>query len=398
MANILLVAHFCGEFDGGDNNRFNYLAKKLAENNSVELITSDYSHTKKHKRDIERINGGGLGYTITFIPEPAYAKNVSLNRFYSHYVFGRNLSKCFRRRSGKSPDVVYCAVPSLDAGYAAYSYCRKNNVPFIIDIQDLWPEAFRMVTNRALAEPVFRAMTRRADFIYKSADAIVAVSETYAGRAKQVNKNADAHSVYLGTELQTFDRLALENKPDKSDEIWLAYAGTLGHSYDLTVAIDAVSIAKDKGVNVKLIVMGDGPLKSKFEAHAASRRINAYFTGRLSYAKLAGMLKASNIAINPISRNAAQSIINKHADYAAAGLPVLNTQESPEYRKLVEDYEMGFNCDNNDSEDLAEKLLALCRDSGLRKIMSINSRRLAKEKFDRRKTYSKISEIINNSI
>ena len=43
---------------------------------------------------------------------------------------------------------------------------------------------------------------------------------------------------------------------------------------------------------------------------------------------MVGMLGVCDIAVNSISKGAAQSIINKHGDYAAAGLPVVNTQES----------------------------------------------------------------------
>lgn len=397
---ILIIAHFCGDFDGKDNNRFHYLAKLLVENEfNVELATSDFSHVRKAKRSSEDLER--LTYKVVYVTEPTYSKNVSLNRFYSHSILGLNMCRYLRNR--KVPDAIYCAIPSLDVASAAARYCHAQNIPFVIDVQDLWPEAFRMVVNTTLAEPIFYLMQRRADQIYSAADGIVAVSQTYATRALGVNKKCfKAHSVFLGTDLASFDRFALQNPPAKhclkpENEIWLAYAGTLGHSYDLAVVIDALAIVKQKGaLNIRFIVMGDGPLKSKFERQAVLNDINAVFTGRLRYDKLAGMLKASDIAVNPISLGAAQSIINKHADYAAAGLPVLNTQESLEYRALVEKYQMGFNCSSNDSEALAKNLLTLCADTNLRKIMSRNSRRLAEELFDRGHTYQEIVALIKS--
>ena len=67
------------------------------------------------------------------------------------------------------------------------------------------------------------------------------------------------NSVYLSTDLNEFDKLAKYNKfmGKPKDEIWLAYIGTLGHSYDLISVIDALKIIKDKGINsIKFIVMG----------------------------------------------------------------------------------------------------------------------------------------------
>jgi len=76
---------------------------------------------------------------------------------------------------------------------------------------------------------------------------------------------------------------------------------------------------------------------------------------------------------------------------------VLNTQESPEYRKLVNEYNIGFNCNNNDPNNLADKLLLLYKDEELRKKMGHNNRKLAETKFDRQQTYSTIIELIKGS-
>ena len=184
------------------------------------------------------------------------------------------------------------------------------------------------------------------------------------------------------------------NKP--SNEIWIAYIGTLGHSYDLISVIEALKILSDRGIsNIKFIVMGDGPLRYKFEEHASSLNVNVEFTGKLEYKKMVSILTSCDIAVNPIIKNSAASIINKHADYVAAGLPIINTQESPEFRSLLEENNAGLNCENNNPKDLADKVLRLCNDNILRKTMGQNSRKLAEEKFDRLQTYKEITKLLN---
>jgi len=391
---ILLVAHFCSSFGATSNNRFSNLAEKLSElDTSVELVTSDFLHQKKEKRVVSS-ELSRLKYKVTLINEPAYKKNVSIKRFYSHYKMARNLKKYLKTR--KVPDLIYCAVPSLDIALVAARYAKKNRVKFIIDIQDLWPEAFKMILNIPI---LFYPMKKIADYIYKTADEIIAVSETYKDRALRVNnKPIEGKTVYLGIDLKRFDTYfnqhQFHNKP--SNEIWLCYVGTLGHSYDLTTVIDALEIIMcDKGIdNIRFIVMGDGPLKSKFEDYSKSKQISILFTGRLPYDEMVGILGVCDIAVNPITRGAAGSIINKHADYAAAGLPVLNTQESLEYRNLVNSYNMGLNCNNNDPKDLAEKLIILFENPEMRIEMGKNSRRLAEDKFDRRNSYKVINDLI----
>lgn len=396
---ILILAHFCDDFDNSGNNRLSYIAKLLSESQyEIELVTSSFSHNKKKKREALTEN---IGYNVKFIFEPGYTKNVSLARFKSHFIMGKNLKKYLKVR--KKPDLIYCAIPSLDVAKIAAKYAEENDVCFILDIQDLWPEAFEMIFNIPIIKNLlFMPMRRKANYIYRAADEIISVSNTYAERALQVNKKCNkAQTIYLGTKLESFDALATKNrvvhKPE--DEFWLAYVGTLGHSYDLTCVLDALSIIKKQGVtNIKFVVLGDGPLQQKFEDYAKVMEVKVEFMGRLNYDKMIGILVECDAAVNPISPRAAQSIINKHGDYAAAGLPVLNTQECFEYRNLVDTYQMGINCVNNNAVDLASKITKLTEDKDLRKNMGLNSRKLAEDKFDRAKTYPIILDVINEKL
>lgn len=396
LKDIIFITHFTQVPGEAGNGRFHYIAERINKENAyVEVVTTSFSHRTKTRRNVTDEQRNSLSYKLTMLYEPGYFKNVSVKRLYSHYIMGKNLKKYLNNR--KKPDVIYCSVPSLSVAKVAANYAKKNNIKFIIDIQDLWPEAFRMVFNiPIISDMIFYPMRKKADFIYSTADEIIAVSQTYAERALKVNKKCKkANVVFLGTELAYFDRLAEENKIENKpyEEIWLAYIGTLGHSYDLCCVIDALSLIKNK-YNVKFIVMGDGPLRTKFKKYAEEQGINVHFTGRLDYGKMVGILSSCDIAVNPIVKGSAGSIINKHGDYAAAGLPVLNTQECLEYRQLLLEYNAGLNCENNNPADLAEKLSYLCENADLRKVMGQNSRKLAEDKFDRERNYRKILNML----
>ena len=209
-----------------------------------------------------------------------------------------------------------------------------------------------------------------------------------------VNQKCErAQSVFLGTDLSLFDRLAEGNRRfgKPGGEIELAYIGTLGYSYDLNCVIDALKLLRDRGVNnIRFVVIGDGPLRSRFEAYAQAQGVRADFMGRLDYGEMAGLLVSCDIAVNPIRGGSPSTILNKHGDYAAAGLPVINTQESPEYKSLIEAYECGINCGIGSAQDVAGAIERLASDAELRRQMGRNSRRLAKEKFDRKQTYRAI--------
>lgn len=393
MKDIVIIANFCDYETINGNNRFNYIANMLyKQGNKVELITSSFSHRRKVQRNRKQ----DKSYKIILINEPGYKKNISLKRFYSHYKWGSNIMSYLKKR--KKPDVVYCAVPSLTGPYNVSKYCNKNNIKFIIDIQDLWPEAFQMVFNIPVISSIFFFPFKMlANRIYSNANTIFGVSESYVRRGIEKNKNCKGYPVYIGTSMNIFDdnakkesNLKLKKMPD---DIYIAYCGTLGKSYDLKCVIDAIKIVNNK--HVYLIVMGDGPQKSEFENYAISQKINSKFLGRIPYDEMCATLVKCDIAINPIVGLSVASIINKHADYAASGLPVLNTQNSKEYIQLVNEYNMGLNSETGNSHDLAKNIKTLVSNEEMRKYMGKNARLCAEKKFNRDNTYKLIIEEIN---
>ena len=387
---IVIISEFGESFARDDNDRFLYLAGMLAGEHEVELVTSSFRHSVKAQRTEA---WDGWPFRVTFIQEPGYPRNICLQRFRSHRIWGRNVLSYLKGR--KKPDVICCAVPSLTGPRRVAKYCETQGIRFVIDVQDLWPEAFRMALDLpVVSSAVFAPFTRLADGIYRRADAVCAVSESYRARALKVNRKSTAGcAVFLGADVAAFDRYTAEHSLERKDgEILLGYAGTLGTSYDLPVVFSAMRKLNRR--ELRMIVVGDGPLMQAFRKQAEG--LDVTFTGRLPYEEMCGVLKSCDIVVNPIVGTSVATIINKHGDYAASGKPVLNTQDSEEYRALVDEYRMGFNCRNGDAADLAEKLERLMNDPDLREEMGRNARRCAEEKFDRAKTYRKLTEVILN--
>jgi hypothetical protein len=146
---VLIIAHFSDAGEVEANGRFSYIAENLAKLYDVELVSSDFSHARKQYRIKTQTK---CPYKVTLLHEPAYRKNVSPGRLISHRKFAKNLKEYLNESS--VPDLIYCAVPSLDVGDVARKYALSKNIPFIIDIQDIWPEAFKLVFNIPLISDV----------------------------------------------------------------------------------------------------------------------------------------------------------------------------------------------------------------------------------------------------
>ncbi|MBB5832719.1 glycosyltransferase family 4 protein [Brachybacterium aquaticum] len=399
---VVIIANFTSD-TAERNDRFNDLACRFAERGAdVELVTSQFSHSTKTMR---RAVPGGTGYTITHVREPGYAKNVSFARLRSQAAFADAVGKHLVTID-PVPDLVLAATPPPAVADVAGAYAKRIGAAFVVDVQDIWPEAFSMVS--VLPAPVidllFSSMNRHSADGYRRADRVVGVSHTFIEAA--VAHGADparTSVVYLGTDLGNFDRCAAGSDPlaaqavaaadERSAFPTVGYAGGLSASYDLRLVIDALALlARERptGPTPSLVVMGDGALRAEFEAYAQGKGLDVTFTGNLPYPDMVRTLAKCRIAVNPIVADSAGSVLNKAGDYAAAGLPVVNSQESAEYRELLERYGAGISCATGDAQDMAAAFRTLIDDPSLRRRKGLGSRRMAEELFDRSVTYERM--------
>ena len=382
-----MKAFIVANFTNSETSRFFELARMVAgRGHDVTVITSDFSHSSK---SLKNNRPQYDGFKTIYLHEPGYKGNVSPKRLYSHYVWGKNLVKFLG--TAEKPDIIYCAIPSLTVAVEAGKYCKRNGVKFVVDVQDLWPEAFCMVFKNKLFHLAFKPMEWYVNKAYAMADLAVGVSETYVQRVLSVNKKTDKGvAVFLGNDGKVFEDS--ERKYGKTYDdaiIRLCYIGSLSQSYDIKMVVDAVKMASTRtNQHIKFVVVGDGVYRNDFEAYAKQKSIDAEFMGRKDYPEMVGELCSCDIVINPIR------IINKVGDYALSGKPVINTQENLEYRKLVEKTKCGINCECGNAEDVAAAIVKLVESPELRNKMGMAARQLGKDKFDRRYSYVRIIDAI----
>lgn len=394
---ILIVCNYWHfEFEK-KNSRYRTMADILSNHDgfNVEVVTSSFRHQTKQQRDPSMIKEIRSSYKITLLYEPNYKTNISFQRLISHHVLAKNIKNYLIRRN--RPDIIICSVPSLSVGSVVTQFAKQNDIPVIIDIQDLWPEAFKMAIDIPLISSfLFYPMLVQANNIYASADAIMGVSNTYVNRGLEVNKGAKRLPLYIGTDYDLVQKSVESHAIMKpQNEFWIGYSGALGYSYDITSIIDAIKLLSERGYSdIVFKIMGDGILKDEFEKYANKQMVKCDFTGFLDYGEMMATLMCCDIAVNPIVGNSAASIINKVSDYAAAGVPVINTQNSEEYRNLIKEYSCGINCENGNIESIANGIRKLHDDSALRQEMGVNSKRLGEQLFNRQKTYPKVISLI----
>lgn len=388
---ILLVSLF-GDI-GANNSRLSNIFHYTSEL-GVCVVTSDFNHRSKQYKDCtDRLNN-------VYLHVPAYKRNLSVRRLYSHIVFAYQLKK-YLNSLQEIPTTIYCAMPTSTAAYVCGIFCKKYGVRFVIDVIDLWPDSLIPIIGgikgQLLESLIFpwKYITVQA---YKMADVILGESKQYANEAALYNNKAPIYPLYLGVDKAEVIKFITEskcvlNKPDS--EIWIVYGGSLGTSYDFETLIKGVAVLNGK-YRYKLFFVGDGVCRSKIETLILQYAVNAEITGFLQYGDLLKYLSYCDIAINIFRNNTKVVHSYKFNDYVATDCFILNSL-SGETAYMIEQYEIGFNFDFEENS-LDKKLLHCFKFWDIYKEWKLNNKRLIDEVLDKQMIYSKINLILSNSL
>ena len=383
--------------------RFRVIAETLAQAGfEVDLITSTFQHWDKAQRHAFARSYKNLPYRIRFVYEPGYKRNLDMSRIMSHSKLARNLRDYFENDFYENPpgySLIYSEIPPNDMARACAEVAHEHGIPYVADVNDLWPEAMRMAVDVPLiSDVVFAPFARDAKRAYSLITAAVGTSDEYAARPSQDRSEPyERLTVYVGNDVEAFDREASERTQDVSkpaDEVWVAYAGTIGASYDIRTLVDASVICAAADPRIRVKILGDGPDRAEIEAYAESICAPVDFLGYAPHDLMAAYLCASDMTVNSLVKQAPQSIVTKIGDYLAAGIPLINTGSSGEFRSKVETDGFGVNVEAEDPSALAKAILQIAGDPSTSEAMGRRARAIAEEQFDQRHSYLRIAELV----
>ena len=369
---------------------------------NVDFIISGFQHFNKAPRDRELIESQGYPFEVTIIDVPPYRKNIDVRRIYSNRIGSRRVVSYLRTQRY---DAVYCSIPANDIAAAVGEWCHREGIPFIVDIEDLWPEAMAMLDIAPpLTGPVYGYFQHDAERVYRVADAVVGTSEDYTARAMRNNgRLIPAMTVYVGCNLVEFDEGAARHadrimKP--AGEFWVTYAGNIGTSYDIETLVRSAAVLRDCGIrDIRVKILGDGPLRPELEDLASELGCdNVEFLGYRDYDEMAAYLVASDLLVNSFVSAAPQSFVNKVGDYLAAGKPIINTLENPVFQSFVHEQGVGVNIEPGNVAALAGTIIAYQDNPEQWDIIGRRARLVCEAHFDRKATYPRIVSFVEGIV
>src|SRR5579859_6280484 len=168
----------------------------LAELMPVDVVTSDFDHSGKVKRERRQ----SLPFDqVTYLETRPYHNNVSAARLLSHLLF------CFKSalyfwKSRDQYDVVYATAPLNVLAWLVFKQADAKMK--IIDVVDIWPDVlpFPRIVRRVFA-PILAIWKWFFKSAVSNADIVMAVSDSFIQEASHyANNRASVKRFYIGHE------------------------------------------------------------------------------------------------------------------------------------------------------------------------------------------------------
>ncbi|MBL5982283.1 hypothetical protein NAAC61_09970 [Petrotoga sp. 8T1HF07.NaAc.6.1] len=263
---LLLTQNFPPDI-GAASFRMESLVKELASRNyDVEVLTA-YPN---------RYNDLRISINDTFGPKVKITRIKNLkqsNRFIQRsfsYLEYFLKSYFLAKKKVKDVEIIIATSPQILTGFLG-ALLKKRNIPFILDIRDLWPDVMLDLGITTRKSLLYKFLKHIEQYMYKKATSIIVNSPAFIEHIqKYSNKRIDVITNGLDDFIYQY---FLEEKPkntQKGRKIRIVYAGNLGIGQDVKILTE---IKEDISKNFEFFLIGNGSQKGEIEKAIKVKKI-----------------------------------------------------------------------------------------------------------------------------
>lgn len=321
---------------------------------------------------------------------------------YGSFMLSAPLGSLFLPRC----DVGYVWHPPLSVGVAAWMVRLLRGVPFVYDVQDIWPES-------AVASGLLRngwlvsGMSRLERFVYRQASHVLVLTDD--ARSNLIAKGVPPDKVSMLPQWAEED-LFIGGDPQAATGIreefgWgerfvVLFAGNLGLVQGLETVVRAAAELRSDS-SVRIVLVGDGSDKARLEQTAAKMQVgaNLQFVDRQPFERMPAFLAAADALLVHLKNSALNEFVipSKTFAYMAAARPILMAM-SGAGAKLVEQADAGVIVAPEQPQQLAAAIRSLASQPiAAREAMGQRSRAYLLEHHSKSKVMKSYFEVLEKA-
>lgn len=282
---------------------------------------------------------------------------------------------------------IHAYQASQGAGAAWLLKIFKPKLSFILTLQE-----GKELAKQGIFIRFFRGL------IIKKADRITAISNYLGDFARDINPKTNIDIVPNGVDIESFKNTHSDeniyNKLNiKKEDRVIISVSRLVKKNGLLDLIEAIPQIKERFPHLKLILIGDGPMKAVLEKKASEDRVfdSILFLGAVDYCELPAYLKIADVFVRP---SLSEGLGSAFLEAMAAGTPVVATPVGgiPDF---LTDEETGIFCRPHDPQSIAESVLKILSKQDLKEKLRTNAQKMVEEKYDWKIIANRFEKIYN---
>ena len=345
-------------------------------------------------------------FTIRPVQTNGYKRNISFQRIQSENEYSKQIY--LNAHKYKSPDIIIMSDPALFRSKPIIKLIKEKKALLVLDVIDLWPELFHIIFPKFLSKIgnlIFAPLYFHRKNLFRKADAIIAVSESYLDLAKKIVPNLSMEfmkSVYYGVNLAKFRSveerssvlpLPLQNITRTKGELVAIYASSLGSNYDLKTLLEAVKLLEKRKINLKVLIAGIGPLKDYIISFIKENNLKqVIYIGNPDSSTMSSIFSYCDIGLSMYVKGSTVAMPIKAFNYFCAGLPIVNSLKG-DLSDILLKHNAGSNFEPENARSLVEVLQGLINSPSKLETMAKNSYNLA-SLFDEKIQYKKVLDMV----
>jgi glycosyltransferase involved in cell wall biosynthesis len=404
--NILFITQYFPPETGAAQNRLSDLASRLAgAGHSVTVLTALPSYPTGRIFDGYRgrlwmkENQNGVKIVRTWLYTTK--KKDFVSRMLNYLCF--SISAFFGGLLvARGIDAIFVESPPLFLGVTGYVLSKLKHAKFLLNISDLWPESavvLGMLHNRRLIELATRVeegLYRRASLVTGQTQGIVSSIQSRVPQTRVVLlTNGIAPEFCSKVDNARRSRALAREEFGFGTKFIVAYAGVHGLAQGLDSIIHAARMLSSHK-EILFVFFGDGPQKPHLRAMVtASGLANVLFFPPVMISRMPEVLAAVDVSIVPLKNDPLfrGALPSKLFETIGAGVPVIAAVDG-EARRFVKESRGGLVVEPENPGELAEAILLLHGDAGLRQMLSGHGRTYVEINYNRKNIFERFEQLL----
>lgn len=401
MKIIYLHQYFTTPYMSGGTRSYEMAKRLVAAGHEVHMVTSWVKDTDKKEWFIEEIDG----IKVHWFPNPYNNKMSFKQRIQAFFRFAYAAMK---KVSSLSADIVFATSTPLTIAIPAVLGARKQKIPMVFEVRDLWPEV--PIAMGILKKPYQIFLAKKLEkWAYKNAVHVIALSPGmkegvlstgYPDNKVSVIPNSCDNSLFE-VDNEGYKNFIQNNSWLPEGKV-IIYTGTFGIVNNVGITIEYAKELKKRKSDIKFLLIGDGLEYDKVYQQALDENVlnqQIFIRKQVSkqeipyYLKYASMASSFAIDLPAIQANSA----NKFFDALAAAKPILINYGGWQ-KEILERNQCGLISWRKNIEDFIDELEDFLYDDDRYKRACDNAKNLALNSFSRDYSFRELERILCSSV